>query len=243
MNTKIVYHHIPKCGGNAIVRTLALKYFPKNVIFHGKNGNWRASLNVQNLNDTATKLGMDGLQLRKALLSYQHALAESRLIHGHYPFFRDVAELHPDWQRITLIRDPVKRWYSEYFYNRYKQGSDHKRIEISLDEYIESEQGQKSAKTYCHWLGEDSLPQALENLKYFSVIGILEDLENFQRDLNTKIGKGNMLFNGYQKVNASPISKEQKDLEMSSLSALQKSKIEEMCADDMQIYQHVLKTV
>ena len=65
---KIIFHHIPKCGGTSIVTSLALSYYPLRTIFFGRRG-FSAHLNAQKSTLEAEQAKIDRYTYRKNVLS------------------------------------------------------------------------------------------------------------------------------------------------------------------------------
>lgn len=75
------------------------------------------------------------------LLIYYLYLKQIRYITGHFIFKTAVfSEFRFDWDFITVLRHPVSRWFSHYFFNRHKT-SDHFTTDLDLQTYMKSERG------------------------------------------------------------------------------------------------------
>lgn len=136
---KIIYHHIPKCAGMSLVMGLAISYYPLTLLRYGKKG-FTGRLNARAAHDTAAALDKDDYSLRRELLYYQCAWGDAPFISGHYPFCPKVyADFKNEWDFVTVIRDPVARWYSEYYWNRYKD-HDYKATDKDIEGYFASEE-------------------------------------------------------------------------------------------------------
>ncbi len=183
---KIVFHHIPKCGGTSIVTGLALSYYPLRLLMRCRAG-FSGNLNSHAASLVADQFGINRYEFRRQLLSYFIEKADSPFISGHYPFDQHVYEGHKEeWNFITLLRDPVERWYSEYFWNRYKN-HEYQKTEMSMEEYIESEQGRMTARSFVNCLShaethtetptQEEVNISVGALKKMTVIGCLENIE------------------------------------------------------------------
>lgn len=226
---KIVFHHIPKCGGMSIAAGLAMTYFPWTLLTRGRKG-FPGHLNAQEASEDAERLGIDRYAYRRQLLEQRLAQDKVGFVFGHYPFSRAVAEKYPDWHYITLMRDPVQRWYSEYFWNRYKD-HDYAKTELDIEAYLESEQGLRDTRSYMNFLTDDNdIKTALENLKYFAVIGRLENLSKFQNDLKAALGRKPFFF----RRNKSPAKPE--DYKKPDEKSDFHKKLLGLLAEDIEIY-------
>ncbi len=230
---KIVFHHIPKCGGMSIAAGLAITFFPWTLIRYGRRG-FPGHLNAKKASEDADKLNLDRYAYRRQLLETNIGEDKVGFVFGHYPFSKAVAEKYPEWHYITLMRDPVKRWYSEYFWNRYKD-HDYAKTDLDIEEYLESEQGQRDTRSYINFLTEDNqVSSAIENLKYFSVIGQLENLPKFQSDLKSKLGRKPFFF----KRNKSPAKPQ--DYKQPDENSDFHKKLLNLLEEDREIYSHVM---
>jgi len=158
-----------------------------------------------------------------------------RCIAGHIPFC-DIAyrNFHKKYAYITIMRDPVERWISEYFYNKY-----HSRDTSSMDinEYLSSEYGIAQGTEYVLYLGGRSngndhysskaVNRAIQNLSKFSIIGFLDDLngfaDRFQQRFGPKLDIG--------KKNVTPPNQNRKEITGEILQ-----QIETICERDLEIY-------
>ena len=196
--SRIVFHHIPKCGGSSLTLGLAMAYFPLRLLMKGKEG-FPGTLNVAALELVRDLHACDRAELERQLLLYQMAKDNSPFIFGHYPFSRLAYDQFCDrWAFVTLLRDPAERWYSEYFYNRYK-GQGVGKTELGLEAYLESRAGRSAARSFVNFLIEAEDPsaraspeeakQALESLECFDVVGRLEDLPGFGASMQRRFGR------------------------------------------------------
>jgi hypothetical protein len=143
---------------------------------------------------------VDLARTEEYLLLYFMAQPRVRFIDGHVPF-PDTAHrhFHGRFRFITLLRDPVSRWISEYTYNKFHRGEHMKQTaDMDLDAYLESDFGRQQGQQYVLYLGgrrEDgdygcraAVDVALANLPKFHLIGCLEDLETFTNAFHEKMG-------------------------------------------------------
>jgi len=207
---RIVFHHIPKCGGTSLVRGFALTYYPMRLLRHGRAG-FPANLDVRAAEHTCDLLGLAQRQFRISLLDYHLSRRTSPLVAGHYPFSRAVYEAHKnEWSFITLLRDPVNRWYSEYFYNRHKSAGSGQ-TNLDIEAYLESPAGRAATRSFVNALAEPQDPTArateaevgvaLGNLSCFDVVGRLEDLDAFREAMKRRFGRRPR----FPHVNRSPV--------------------------------------
>ena len=236
----IVFHHIPKCGGTSIVTGLILTYYPLRFLKYRRQG-FPSNLNSRAASIIAEQSGVNRYDFRRQLLSYFVEKGDAAFISGHYPFDKNIYQNHKDtWNFVTLLRDPVARWYSEYFWNRYKN-HEYQRTDLSLEEYAHTRQGIMNARSFVNFFShsdkhqmsptQSEVEEAIETLKAMRVIGFLEDLPRFKNDMNRHFGRKPFFWNR----NTSPAPAEKKILPDEN-SDLHK-KILELNAGDIEVYE------
>ena len=188
--------HVPKCGGTSIQVALEEAYGLRPGIRIDLRGNIHHTaffrLNPHASKEAADRLGMPLHALREHVLLYQMSCSGWKLISGHFQFSDAAYEgYHTKYTFITLIRDPVARWYSHYFYDRDKKG-DHFGVEDAIDDYLTSPRGRSTGRLIARYFagadcGEDDIvEQAIQNIAKFDVVGVLEDLSTFKSDLRPR---------------------------------------------------------
>jgi hypothetical protein len=136
--------------------------------------------------------------IRTDLLNYHLALPGPNCLVGHYRLSRETIEKYKnEWDFITVIRNPVDRWYSHYFYN--KNTDSIFNIDMELDEFVETERALSLGSEYVSVItgerdlnklrSQEYIEETISILKYFSVVGSLENLEKFGNDFRKKFGK------------------------------------------------------
>lgn len=85
-------------------------------------------------------------------------------------------------------------------------------------------------------ISDDAIRQANANLKNFSLVGVLEDMDDFERTYK-RIFDTKLII---KKKNPSPLSKAKQQVEITDDI---KSKVEELCQPNMRIYNSVLEQV
>lgn len=235
---RLVFYHLPKTAGSSLRASLGTLYFdpmrPHRRPYFIYSG--RASLRVSQLT------GESLLSIREKFLLLALSTNEYRFIAAHQPFSKIAAEeFAEETLYMSILREPVSRFISLYFYNRYKTSS-HSRIECSLDEYIDSEDGRMAASTYVEWLGrarggriendDERVSQAIANLRSLDVIGLMEDMGGFRLRLEGKLNR---------KVPVAAVNKNPRKNRMDEVSSHQLRKIEVLCEKDMLVYDEAKK--
>ena len=183
---------------------------------------------------------------RERLLLYLLSIESNKFVAGHFPLSERVLKNFKDeWRFVTIIRNPVDRWFSHYFFNRYKINA-HFKTDLSLDQYIESADGQfigslyhtifggsEWSKNYCL---EESCNEAISMIKRIHCIGVVEYFDKFIDDFRKCFG---IKLVSYKK-NRNPLrSTERAKL----LTDAIRNKVEKICEPDMKIYNYVMEMI
>jgi hypothetical protein len=233
---KICFIHVPKCGGSSVARGIAESYsYSERLIVP----NWRISLRASQT--AATLLGRSMMDVRETVLAYKLAEARAKFVTGHIacrPTTREAFE--HEWRFVTVLRDPVSRWISEFVYNTYGAQA-WARNTLPLDEYVEAPIGAATARRYIEYFstwrpGEAVEPHhidnAVANLKRFAAIGVLEGLQAFAATLERILGRTVRI----PQVNASPKRSSAADI-MQQANVV--ARIRQLCAPDIAVYELV----
>jgi len=258
LRENIFYLHIFKCGGTSINQAIKACYLTWNItkdrylFYLAANASFDT---VQRCTDLYPDTPEDYRiwKYRESLLlyyMYQGVLRYGKFTGGHYISghfsFSECAYQNfcNNYAFITVLRDPVKRWISGYFFNRYKQREHHK-IDLDLKEYLNSERAQKESY-YVKLLGgvnkeedyrsEQAIARAKENLHKFRIVGCLEYQEDFIRQFEEQFGRRLKIRN----FNPSPKSKAHC---RSVITEEIEEKIKEICKPDIEIYQYAVENL
>lgn len=185
------FMHIPKSGGSSIHEALraVIPMHQHTAYVEAVPTRRAASIYLSDKNDPQL-VHEDGSRCKELfdLRDYQllaHMAHNDALIYGHV-LFSNKADKHfgDRYKYITILRDPVERVISNYrsaIYDKYFIGS--------LDEYLESDVARRHAYLnlrYFSGIAEihegkelDAMIEAKQNQDKFSVIGFLDDLNQF----------------------------------------------------------------
>lgn len=250
--TEIIFFlHIPKCGGVSIGQAIEEKYL--SIDLRNDRGiiELNAPVSGQVIKTTeginypyGTNDDFPLLNFREKLLLYFMGQPSTKFISGHFLFSDQAYQEYGDkFMIVTVLRDPIQRWLSSYFFNRFKR-DDHVQVYDDIEPYLDTHfgisQGYELIKFLggANWEGDYissiAINRAIENLKKFGIVGFLEDLDSFSRkfydrfQVNLKIGKKNQ--NPAPKYNRK-----------STITTDLLEKITEICQPDIQVYEYALK--
>ena len=187
LRERIFFVHVPKCGGVSISNAIARKYG-----LGARLGRSAFNVDPAASSSAAEECGVDLQQFRRYLVRYAGSREGVRYVSGHVEYGVDALPTG-EWRLVTVLRDPVEKWFSQYFYNRYKE-SQHSRLEVELEEFIESPLARAYGNDYLRYLGTwecraaPSVANAVENLHRFELVGVLERLDSFVSRFEERFG-------------------------------------------------------
>jgi len=234
---KIFFCHVPKCAGTSISTEIQKKIYSKYNI-----GTFRivpeASFN------SATLLSIDMMKVRKIILAYNLSDPYNYFGTGHvYCTPNILNSFSNEWNFITILRNPIDRWISEYVYNTYKTDKWAKNT-LPLNDYLNSKTGKLTGISYVKYFSsipdnyngkmDEFIEEAIENLNHFYIIGILEKLDKFTKTFKLKFNSEIVL----PKINPSPNTQIFAKIKSNEILL---EKINNLCKADMEIYQKIVK--
>jgi hypothetical protein len=236
---RICYPHVPKCAGMSVARGISRQAFSmlERRLFPTFSVDPRASLRAAE----ATSGRM--MEVREEILAYGLASGRFRFVTGHVPCRPGLVEaFQGEWHFVTVLRDPVERWVSEYVYNTEK-GSDWARNHLSIEDYLGSPEARVTATSFLRYFSDipEDLPedpgafvdQAVENLSRFAVVGCVEDMDGFNRAFRNRFGA----ILSIPRRNVTP-DRSMKDRIRGDAASM--DRIRQLCAGDSEIYRRAL---
>jgi hypothetical protein len=195
MPRRVVFHHVPKCGGTSVGRALRKRYVMSQATVNPESS-FRAFEAFTGRSDREGML-VDVLDLREQMLLYL-LYEDVRCISLHVRF-SEVAwrQFRDRYKFVTILREPVSRFVSHYYWS-YGREFAHARIEEKLGDFLETDRARRLGSSYVEYYcglpretdfsGEDAIAAAVHNLGRFDVIGRLDRLDRFEADLRKVLG-------------------------------------------------------
>ena len=191
----IFFMHIPKTGGTSI--NLAIKKFYRRN-FYNLNPAYsqKAAEILYDLDDPPNK-SYSTSKFSDHLALYE-MVKGTKYISGHVRFNEDIWKaFHHQYAYVTVFRNPVKRYISNYFYDVYKH-DDHAKIYGDFSTFIESKRGKNRGVSYINYIGgfadsdtcsvTEKFKVAKNNLAKFKLVGFLESIDTFTLEFKHKFG-------------------------------------------------------
>lgn len=244
----IFFLHIPKCGGVSIGHAIASSYLTLNLRNDSGIVNLNAPISRRVIEDTEgfhypsdTNDDFPILDFREKLMIYFMAQPNTRLITGHFLFSKVAYQKYGErFSFITVLRDPVKRWISSYFYNQFT-AKDQLKVNDDIEAHIESHFGISQGNQLVKFIGgankegdytsEKAINRAKENLKLFKIVGFLENLDVFSKEFYD-------LFRVHLQIMKENQNPAPKEYQKTTITPEILKRITEICQPDMQVYEY-----
>jgi hypothetical protein len=212
---RIVFLHLPRTGGTALVKDILFAHFPRSRWCHVNY-----APDMQPLSGAHDPLAWPAWRRKRV-----------GIVAGHMPF--GFAKHFPGRSEyITLLRDPISRAVSDYHFCRKNPSNPahEAATALSLREFVGRGYG-SSQNCYARWLSnavfgakfhkeDDMLREAMHNLSHFSFIGITELFDLSVARLCQKYG---LAPRANSEVNRNAATPEARSLTAEELEVLRKS--------------------
>lgn len=233
---RVVFHHVPKCGGTSVGRALRLRYLLSQETILPE-ASFRAFAAFSNPPDHEQAL-VDVLDLREQMLLYL-LFQDVRCISAHVRFSNVAYRMfHDRYRFITILREPVSRFLSHYRWNL-RNPDDHAHLDLPFEEFLEGPRAQRLGALYVEYFSglpidadirsDEAIALAIKNLRAFDVVGRLDRLDEFKAKIREKLGV--RLNIGHENENKSNSLGE-----LSDLSPRVKDRLMELCAPDIAVW-------
>jgi|TARA_R110002012_G_scaffold17251_2_gene65518 hypothetical protein len=189
---KVFFCHIPKCAGVSLSNAIHASLYP--TIF--KATRLSSHIDLAGSKVCSELLKIDMSIARETQLAFNLSDKYKQFTTGHCRARPELVDKFKDnWNFITILRDPNKRFVSEFVYNKFKDSNWAKHDE-EIDVYLNSAFARHSATTYARYFSKftdadeilanenEAIESAINNLKKFSVTGTLENLNVWQHKFN-----------------------------------------------------------
>ena len=236
----LVFHHVPKCGGTSVGMTIRRRYLLSQVgIVPAPSFFAVRSITAS---DDRLRTLQHAKEFREKLLLY-HLYNGVGCVSAHVRFSKVAYDnFHTTHGFVTILRDPVERFISHFFYGSGREG--HMSIDMALEEFVESEEGRQYGAAYCDYFSglnafEDfgsssAIASAKKNLSLFAVVGFLDDLNDFRTRIGIEFGFRPRI--GHKNRGATP-----KPLIGDTLSSEILDRIKLLCSPDREIFEFAKK--
>jgi hypothetical protein len=191
---RIVFHHVPKCGGTSAGRALRRAYILSQGTVTPRES--EQAFDAVRASNGQSSIG-DVSELREMMLLYM-LNCDVRCVAAHIPFSNAAFDEFADrYAFVTLLREPVARFISNYFWS-HKHPGGVQYVAESLEEFVETERAQRLGSTYARYFcGEPAqktfttrhADAAVRNLHRMNFVGFLDEVPRFEKALRFLTGR------------------------------------------------------
>lgn len=195
---------------------------------------------------TSRIFSQNRMKVREYILSYMLSIQQCYFGTGHVccrPKLVDAFE--NKWDFVTLLRNPIDRWISEYVYNTYKN-NDWEKNSLPIDDFLLTKKARDTGISFIRYFSSmpsdyvgdcnDFVDEAVGNLERFSVVGIVENLDNWCISFEERFNKTISIPLG----NISPNVHAKNEIRSNDLIM---QKIEMLCEPDIRVYQRIVEQI
>lgn len=233
---RVVYHHVPKCGGTSIERALRRRYalsyatFPLDPLY--------SAIEALRPGCSLAEADAESERIREVqLLTLLNQ--DCRCIAGHVYFseaaHRDFADRY---HFVTTLREPVAFFQS--FYGQMVSATEPRwQLRVGFEDFLETELAALFGKFYLLYFAPpgggslvgnaEELTRAKRNLAKCRVVGVLEDMDGFERRLRAALGVGLSIGHANKRRRAAPQHRVE-------LTPAIRRKIEDLSAVNLELY-------
>lgn len=191
---RVVFHHVPKCGGTSIGRALRKRFILSQATI-APESSFRAIETFTGIRDRE-RLLIQVLDLREQMLLY-HLFEDVHCISAHVRFSTVAHEaFRSSYKFVTVLREPVARFISHYRWSHGKPDA-HGRIDEAFETFLGTERAKRLGATYVEYFcglpkeadirSEHAIASAIRNLGRMDVVGRLDRLDIFKKKIRRKL--------------------------------------------------------
>ena len=243
MGHPVVFHHVPKCGGTSVGRALRKKYILSQATVKPEES-FRAFAAFTEREDR-DQLLIDVLDLREQMLLYW-LFDDVRCVSAHVRFSETAYSQFKDrYKFITVLRDPVDRFISNYFWHA---GRPHETAFISEDfaGFLETPRARRLGASYVEYFcglpkemditSDNAIRAAISNLDKFDVVGGLNHLDRFKARIREELGV--RLRIGHENK-----MKQSKSTKKKTITPELRRRAEEVCKPDIAVWRAAMPRI
>jgi len=239
---RVVYHHVPKCGGTSVARSLRLRYFLS-----------QTSINAASTVETMKQLYPGDSKaehyrrlrdFRESLLLY-YLYSDVRWVNGHVRYSETAYRLFSgSYKFITVLREPVSRYLSNYK-ECYKKNS-YAGTDLDLEDYMDTFEGRMQGCMYSEYFSglpadadfrsEAAVNAAKQNLQKLDLVGFTHEMRDFA-------GKSGKLLGVHISIGHENVGRNKTDTASSAIKESTIDSIRALCKTDIEIYDFIRKYV
>jgi hypothetical protein len=232
---QIVFPHVPKCAGNSVISSLRLAALKGKVdiSFDPYDGT------VCNL--VGLSKSLPWWDAAEMVFAYKAITLNANILMGHAPFYqRSKLHLPSKIKIVTVLRNPIDRWISNYIYDSHKP-KELGGCKINIDEYLNSGAAILGGNYYSVFFASANLQnitssdieQSIKFLKTFDLVGCTENIKAFY----SKFSEICSMKIDPHEVNTSPKPGLAEEIRH-DVSIM--GKIKKLCANDIRVYEEVM---
>lgn len=237
--SRVFFLHYPKCAGSSV--SSAFVDCLKTWDYHDFRRCRELSAPVSTAAARTAERTVQ--EQRQSILHYWLSDETLRFVRGHFVIDESIVDTYQNtWNFVTLLREPVERWISWYFYNRHKDSS-HAEITRPLDEFLLTDRAKRMRQDYARMLlgrqggssviiERSALREAKSLLSQFKLVGTVEGVSTFERRVQTDLGW--RIDIGHRNTN--PVGEDSRD---KRVTEKQYDQIRELCEVNSALYDFV----
>lgn len=233
---QVIFPHVPKCAGNAVIKSIqqAAERSRINISFDLFDG---SACNL-----LASSKSLTWWEAAETVFAYKAISGNGNILTGHAPFYEQTKkQISVDKKIVTVLRNPVDRWISNYIYDCYKPQKLGGRF-VEIGEYLSSGAAVLGGNYYTVFFSNGNLAsitssdveQSIRFLKKFDSVGCTEDMARF----NKLLGDICSMEISSIEVNSSPKPGLADEIKCDG-SAMRK--IKKLCENDIRVYKEVME--